>query len=583
MTTPSGKILMMRVKSSSSSSRSNSRSYSSSRSCCCFCRAVSKKMTRIQTTDKVLRRKRDEKFVTKRLLTASSSSSSSTGSLGFTNDIVESFDSSKASSALHNDDLSPVLKQKRTFSTFDTASLWVGLVVCVPAWQLVSSLMGIGNLSAFIALLLVFVANLFVVWPIVLQANAGVKYGIPFVVHARSSFGVKGANVAGLSRGFIASAWFGIQTVVGANCLRSLAVDFGVASGVSSPYLGGICYIIFWLLQAYVVWNDVESIKTIEKLAAPILLFLTLLLFIFTCVSSGGVVQSVLSAFATNNGGSNISSNSIGSFSWKTFFQAATASASFWATMICNVSDFSRFSKSRESFEKASFAMPLAMAVFAFASIVVTSSAAHILNTSSNLITDPMVVTSLLSTHFNWGKIASVLAAIGILTATLSTNIAANILAPANAIQNLAPSKLSFRSSAILSMILGTLCLPWKLTSDANSYIFVWLTGYGAFLAPILGIMLCDYFLIRNQKLVLEDLYSADKNSSYYFTNGVNYKAMLAFAVGVLSNLPGFLHAVGLWPSSMLPQCLALAYDCAWFVGVLVGGCMHFALEKFLP
>lgn len=583
MTTPSGKILMMRVKSSSSSSRSNSRSYSSSRSCCCFCRAVSKKMTRIQTTDKVLRRKRDEKFVTKRLLTASSSSSSSTGSLGFTNDIVESFDSSKASSALHNDDLSPVLKQKRTFSTFDTASLWVGLVVCVPAWQLVSSLMGIGNLSAFLALLLVFVANLFVVWPIVLQANAGVKYGIPFVVHARSSFGVKGANVAGLSRGFIASAWFGIQTVVGANCLRSLAVDFGVASGVSSPYLGGICYIIFWLLQAYVVWNDVESIKTIEKLAAPILLFLTLLLFIFTCVSSGGVVQSVLSAFATNNGGSNISSNSIGSFSWKTFFQAATASASFWATMICNVSDFSRFSKSRESFEKASFAMPLAMAVFAFASIVVTSSAAHILNTSSNLITDPMVVTSLLSTHFNWGKIASVLAAIGILTATLSTNIAANILAPANAIQNLAPSKLSFRSSAILSMILGTLCLPWKLTSDANSYIFVWLTGYGAFLAPILGIMLCDYFLIRNQKLVLEDLYSADKNSSYYFTNGVNYKAMLAFAVGVLSNLPGFLHAVGLWPSSMLPQCLALAYDCAWFVGVLVGGCMHFALEKFLP
>lgn len=582
-------MMMMRASSlSSSSSRGNSRSYTSSRSCCCFScrRAVSKKVTRIKTTDlKVLGRTRDEKFVTKkrRVTTASSSSSSSTGNEGFTNDIVESFESSKASGALHNDDLSPVLKQKRTFSTFDTASLWVGLVVCVPAWQLVSSLMGIGNLSAFIALALVFVANLFVVWPIVLQANAGVKYGIPFVVHARSSFGVKGANVAGLSRGFIASAWFGIQTVVGANCLRSLAIDFGVASGVS-PYLGGICYGIFWLAQAYVVWNDVESIKTIEKLAAPILLFLTLLLFIFTCVSSGGVVQSVLSAFATNNGGSNMSSNSIaGSFSWKTFFQAATASASFWATMICNVSDFSRFSKSRESFEKASFAMPLAMAVFAFASIVVTSSAAHILNTSSNLITDPMVVTSLLSTHFNWGKIASVLAAIGILTATLSTNIAANILAPANAIQNLAPSKLSFRTSAILSMILGTLCLPWKLTSDANSYIFVWLTGYGAFLAPILGIMLCDYFLIRNQKLVLEDLYSADKNSSYYFINGVNYKAMLAFAVGVLANLPGFLHAVGLWPSSMLPQCLALAYDCAWFVGVLVGGCVHFALEKFLP
>jgi len=539
-------------------------------------------MTPIQTTNKVLGRKRDEKFVTKgrRAILLTASSSSSTGSIG---DIVESFDASKASSALHNDDLSPVLKQKRTFSTFDTASLWVGLVVCVPAWQLVSSLMGIGNLSAFVALLLVFVANLFVVWPIVLQATAGIKYGIPFVVHARASFGVKGANVAGLSRGFIASAWFGIQTVVGANCLRSLAIDFGEASSLS-PYLGGICYGIFWLAQAYVVWNDVESIKTIEKLAAPILLFLTLLLFIFTCVSSGGVVQSVLSAFATNNGGSNISSNSIaGSFSWKTFFQAATASASFWATMICNVSDFSRFSKSRESFEKASFAMPLAMAVFAFASIVVTSSAAHILNTSSNLITDPMVVTSLLSTHFNWGKIASVLAAIGILTATLSTNIAANILAPANAIQNLAPSKLSFRTSAILSMILGTLCLPWKLTSDANSYIFVWLTGYGAFLAPILGIMLCDYFLIRNQKLVLEDLYSADENSSYYFTNGVNYKAMLAFAVGVLANLPGFLHAVGLWPSSMLPACLALAYDCAWFVGVLVGGCVHFALEKFLP
>jgi len=497
------------------------------------------------------------------------------------NDVIESFDATKTSAWLHNDDLSPVLRTERTFSTLDTASLWVGLVVCVPAWQLVSSLMGIGDLSAFLALALVFVANLLVVWPIVLQATAGVKYGIPFVVHARSSFGVRGANVAGLSRGLIASAWFGIQTVVGANCLRSLAIDFGVASSLV-PYLGAICYGIFWLAQAYVVWNDVESIKAIEKLAAPILLFLTLLLFTFTCASSGGIVHSTVSAFASNSGGSgSIITNSVGSFSWKTFFQAATASASFWATMICNVSDFSRFSKSQKSFEKASFAMPLAMAVFAFASIVVTSSAAQILNTSSNLITDPMVVTSLLSAHFKWGRIASVLAATGILTATLSTNIAANILAPANAIQNLAPSKLSFRTSAIISMILGTLCLPWKLTSDSKSYIFIWLTGYGAFLAPILGVMLCDYFLIRNQKIVVEDLYSADKEGSYYYTKGINYKAMLAFAVGVLANLPGFLHAVGIVPSSMLPACLALAYDCAWFVGVFFGGCTHFVLHRF--
>ena len=164
--------------SSSSSLRRNSRSYTSSRSCCCCfsCRAVSKKMTRIQTTDTVLGRTRDEKFVTtkRRVTTASSSSSSSsTGSKGFTrDDIVESFESSKASSALHNDDLSPVLKQNRTFSTFDTASLWVGLVVCVPAWQLVSSLMGIGNLRAFLALLLVFVANLLPSLPALHPLNA---------------------------------------------------------------------------------------------------------------------------------------------------------------------------------------------------------------------------------------------------------------------------------------------------------------------------------------------------------------------------------------------------------------------------
>ena len=492
--------------------------------------------------------------------------------------VVESFDASKASSSLHNEDLSPVIRSKRTFSTFDTASLWVGLVVCVPAWTLVSSLMALGNISAFMALSLVFVANLFVVWPIVLQASPGIKYGIPFVVHARSSFGVRGANVAGLSRGLIASVWFGIQTVVGAKCLKSLAVDLGVSSSLV-PYLDGLCYGIFWLAQAYVVWNDIESIKTIEKLAAPILLFLTLILFTFTCASSGGIVKSVLTAFSANS--SVMSGSSGSSFSWKTFFQAATASASFWATMICNASDFSRFSKSDTSFKKASFAMPLAMVVFAFASIVVTSSTAQISNTNSNLITDPMVVTSLLSVHFNWGKIASVLAAVGILTATLSTNIAANILAPANAIQNLAPSRLSFRTSAILSMILGTLCLPWKLTGDASSYILVWLTGYGAFLAPILGIMLCDYFLIRNKTLMLEDLYSTDTNGAYFFTNGVNYKAMLAFAIGIFANLPGFLHAVRILPSSMLPACLAMAYDCAWFVGVFFGGVAHFVLYTF--
>jgi nucleobase:cation symporter-1, NCS1 family len=496
--------------------------------------------------------------------------------------MIETFDSGKTSITMYNEDLAPVLMRNRSFGFIDLSALWIGLVVCVPAWTLVSSLMALGKVNAQIALILIFLANVLVLLPTCWQGAAGVKYGLPYVVQARASFGVKGANVAGLSRGLIASIWFGIQTVVGAKCLKTLFVDFGLiaASTVSTTNeFGGVIdfslYGLFFLAQAFVVWNDVESIKTIEKFAAPVLLFLTLLLFVFTTTNSAfpSMFHAITQSFANNNVDV--------SFSWRTILQAATAAASFWATMIVNVSDFSRYSKSKKSFQSSSFAMPLTMLIFAFASIVVTSSASTILNTSSSLLTDPMVVTSQLSQHFGWGKISSVLAAIGILTATLSTNIAANILAPANALQNIAPSKLSFRTASILSMIIGTMCLPWKLTSDASSYVFVWLTGYGAFLAPILGIMLCDYFVLRKQKLNVTDLYSDDPKGEYYYQNGYNYRAIIAFTIGVLANLPGFLLATGFVPSTFeVPQIFSMAYDCAWFVGVFFGALAHLILSS---
>ena len=167
---------------------------------------------------------------------------------------------------------------------------------------------------------------------------------------------------------------------------------------------------------------------------------------------------------------------------------------------------------------------------------------------------------------------------IGIIISTLATNIAANIVSPANDFSNLSPSRINFKLGGYITGVIGVLIFPWKLMADPNGYIFTWLIAYSSLLGPIGGIMIADYYFIRKQFLAVDELYS--HNGRYFFSNGLNVSAIIALVLGILPNVPGFLVAVNVIPAESVPAWIAGLYHYAWFVGFLVSAVIYYMLMR---
>ena len=486
------------------------------------------------------------------------------------------------SDQLINDDLGPVMTNDRTFGTYDIAALWIGLVVCVPAWTLASSVVAMG-FSTRQALASVCVGNALVLAPMAANGYAGTKYGVGYPVLCRSAFGIRGANVATMARGFVGTGWFGIQTAYGGKALATIVRAFtssGSATavnegawrtiewlGLSAPELA--CYLAFLAAQLCVIYNGIESIRRVEEYAAPMLIALTLALFAWALCAAGGFgpMLSAPSAFAA--GGAREGESFL-----RAVFPVVTATVGFWSTISLNISDFTRYAKSqRAQMMGQAIGLPFFMAAFSFVALAVTSCSAVIFGAA---VSDPIALLS----RMNSGPLITVIAMSGLIIATLSTNIAANVVAPANALLNAFPKKISFRRAGFVTAALGTAVMPWKLVSG-DGYIFVWLIGYAALLGPVAGIMIADFFFIRKRRLDVDALYSMERDSSYWYANGFNVRALIAFAVGSGVCVPGFLVAVGL-ASSCAPAFAAI-YDNAWFVSFFLGGGLHLALDKLFP
>lgn len=486
------------------------------------------------------------------------------------------------SDKLINDDLGPVMTNDRTFGTYDIAALWIGLVVCVPAWTLASSVVAMG-FSTRQALASVCVGNALVLAPMAANGYAGTKYGVGYPVLCRSAFGIRGANVATMARGFVGTGWFGIQTAYGGKALATIVRAFtssGSATavnegawrtiewlGLSAPELA--CYLAFLAAQLCVIYNGIESIRRVEEYAAPLLIALTLALFAWALCAAGGFgpMLSAPSAFAA--GGAREGESFL-----RAVFPVVTATVGFWSTISLNISDFTRYAKSqRAQMMGQAIGLPFFMTAFSFVALAVTSCSAVIFGAA---VSDPIALLS----RMNSGPLITVIAMSGLIIATLSTNIAANVVAPANALLNAFPKKISFRRAGFVTAALGTAVMPWKLVSG-DGYIFVWLIGYAALLGPVAGIMIADFFFIRKRRLDVDALYSMERDSSYWYANGFNVRALIAFAVGSGACIPGFLVAVGL-ASSCAPAFAAI-YDNAWFVSFFLGGGLHLALDKLFP
>jgi NCS1 family nucleobase:cation symporter-1 len=470
--------------------------------------------------------------------------------------------------SLYNEDLAIVPKEKRTWGTWNYAALWISMSLCIPTYMLASSLIG-GGMNWWQAILTIFLGNAIVLIPMLLNGRAGAKYGIPFPVLARASFGVKGANIPAILRAIVACGWFGIQTWIGGfaiyQMLRLWIPSIENLPQIFPDFFGlqtgpALCFAIFWFINMFVVYLGVESIRKLLVFKA-IFLPLAALALLFWAISAAKGLGPIL------NTPSKLSSAEF----WKFFFPALTGMVGFWATLSLNIPDFTRYAKSQKAqINGQSIGLPTSMTLFAFIGVVVTSATTIVYGTT---IWDPVV----LAGKFD-SKILVSIAMVAVAISTLATNIAANIVSPANDFSNLWPRKINFRIGGYITGVVGALILPWKLVADPGGYIFTWLVGYSSLLGPIGGIMIADYFFIRQQRLKVNELYQT--KGSYTYQKGFNQVALIALLLGILPNVPGFFTTIGVIDKNAVWPWLNGLYNYAWFVGFFVSGASYLLMMK---
>ena len=472
-------------------------------------------------------------------------------------------------SPLTNPDLAPVPPEGRTWSKWNIAALWIGMAVCIPTYMLAAGMIAMG-MTWLEAVVTVLLGNLIVLAPMIANGHGGTKYGVPFPVLARASFGTVGAHVPAIARAIVACGWFGIQTWIGGAAIYSILVTLDWITPATEanilPFLGisfgqFLCFLMFWLLHVAIVVTGIESIKWFEVYAAPFLIACGIALLIWAFVA----VDDTAALFTTST------PRPDGVSFWSIFFPQLTAMVGFWATLSLNIPDFTRYCRSQKDQAAGQLiGLPSTMTLFSFVGIIVTGATVVLYGEA---IWDPVELVMRMGS--SWIVVLSMVA---LLIATLSTNLAANVVSPANGFSNLAPRWISFRTGALMTAAIGMLIMPWRLMTDLSDYIFVWLIGYSALLGPIAGIMLCDYFVIRRTELDAEALY--DPEGEYA---GISLAAMLALVLSVLPNLPGFINAVtgtAGTEEAFFHAFFDQIYGYAWFIGLPLAMVLYWIFKQ---
>lgn len=458
-------------------------------------------------------------------------------------------------SSMYNDDIAPTKIKQRTWSTWNVAALWVGMAICVPTYTLGGVLTSYFGLDVTEALITILVANIIVLIPLTLNAFPGTKFGVPFPVLVRSSFGIYGSNFPAMVRALIACGWFGIQTMFGGmavHLLLSALSDSWASLGGTGEVFG---FFIFWALNVLVAIRGSESIKWLETLAAPLLLAVGLGLIFWASPQIN--FEQLLSAPPSRPEGASV---------WKYFFGGLTAMVGFWATLSLNIPDFSRFARSQKDQVLGQvIGLPVTMFLFATLGVVLTAASTTLVGET---ISDPISLIGKIDSPF-W----VVLSMIMIIIATISTNIAANVVSPTNDFQNAFPKYINMKRGTLLTGLVGILLMGWELLrklqwvqSDVSveSMYSNWLLGYSSLLGPIAGIMIVDYFIIRKQNLNLVDIY---KTGGEY--PNFNSAGLLAFFIPVGLTLLALVTGNMMW-----------FYDFGWFTGSALGGILYWQLAN---
>lgn len=466
-----------------------------------------------------------------------------------------------SASPYYNHDMAPTGRAERRWSTWDMAALWVSMSACIPTYMMASSMID-GGMSWWQAILTILLANIIVLIPMVLNAHAGTRYGIPFPVYCRAPFGILGANVPAMLRALVACGWFGIQTWIGGSAIYKILVIY-FESLKQAPVVPFVdkniaelgCFLFFWAINIFVIYRGIDSIRILLNIKAPLLILLGLALLAWAYFTAGGFGEMLSRPSEFGPG-----QPQAGKF-WAFFVPTLTANIAFWATLSLNIPDFSRYAYSqRDQVLGQTLGLPTTMTLYSFIGVAVTSAAMVIYQNESpdfkKGLWDPV---NLLSEFRN--PIVLTIALFSLCLATLATNIAANVVSPANDFAHLWPRKITFRAGGLITGIIGIVIMPWKLIETSNGFIFTWLVAYSVLLGSVGGVLIADYFLIRKRQLHLAALYQRD--GEYWYKDGFNPWAIIALLAGIAPCVPGFLAISKIYDFGQFWTDL---YSYAWFL-----------------
>lgn len=466
---------------------------------------------------------------------------------------------SNEAAQLWNRDLAPTPPERRTWCWYHYAALWLGMVMCVPAYTLAAGLVGAG-MSAYQAILTVTLGNLIVLVPMLLIGHAGAKYGIPYAVLVRCSFGTLGGRFPAVLRALVACGWYGIQSWFGGLMIYTL-ITVLAGHALAGPRLALldinlwqlVCFGVFWLAQFYFIVHGIDSIRRLETYTVPIKVVICLMLLVWAYHKAGGFGPIVRQRSQFAPGGPRS-----GQFH-TVFWASLTAMVGFWSTLALNIPDFTRFARSqRDQVIGQAIGLPAPMGLLAALAVYVTSATVVIYHRA---IWDPVTLAGRMS------GAAVLLALLVLLVDTISVNLAANLVGPAFDFSALWPQRVSYRTGGYITAVLAVVMMPWKILSSTHGYILTWLVGYPALLGAVAGILIVDYYHIRRRVIDVPALYR-EVDSGYYYWRGWNPVAVIAFLIGVLPCLPGFLHASLPRTFTHPGDAFTHLYRYAWFVAL---------------
>ena len=477
-------------------------------------------------------------------------------------------------SSLYSEDLAPTNVEKRTWTTYNYAALWIGMAHSIPTYMMASTMIDQG-MNWWQALLTILLGNLIVLIPMLLNSHGGTKYGIPFPVLCRASFGTLGANIPAVLRALVACGWFGIQTWIGGQALHKLLLA-SWDTWRTVPHNDMICFYVFWILNMVIIWKGMDAVRWFEGWAAPAVMVVTFVLLVYMVHRANGFgpILSQPGKFPE-----------LGAF-LRVLPIFLTAQIGFWATLSLNMPDFTRYAKDQKAQAWGqTLGLPTTMTVFSAMGVLITSASHAVYN---EIIWDP---TELWTTPDFGHPIVVLLSLVTIGVATLSVNVAANVVSPAFDFANLWPSKIDFKIGGTITGVIGILIQPWNLMATAGDYIFKWLVGYSALLGPIAGIMVCDYWVLRKTRLDIPALYT--HGGRYSYKSGFNPWALLALLLGILPNIPGFIVEISrgkLTEAEWIAQLPASqqafwsfgsqVYAFAWMAGFAISFVLYYVFMK---